>query len=130
MKMNLSVVMSLKDKTTAPLKTIREESDHYSKAIKAIQKRQQDDSASIGMINAFRTNRKAMDKNSLAIATANEKLQELQQKQQAATKPSAALTERITKQQEKLSALNQTQEESKKRLIGLGKQLRKSGVRM
>jgi len=130
MKMNLSVVMNLKDKTTAPLKAMREESNHYSKAIKNIQKRQQDDSAALGMIDAFKSTRIAMDKNSLAIATANEKLQELEAKQKSANKPSAALTEKITKQREKLNALNASQDESKKRLINLGKQLKKSGVRM
>lgn len=130
MKMNLSVVMALKDKTTAPLKGMASESDHYAKTIKKVQKAQANDSAAIGMINSFKVSKKAMNKNALAIAATNEKLKELQAKATAAGKPSAALTERISKQKEKLDKLNAEQNSYKNNLVKMGKQLTKTGVKM
>ena len=130
MKMSLSVVMGILDKTTAPLKQMSEETNVYAKSIKRAQEKQKDQSAALGMIDSFRKTREVMDKNSLAIATASEKLEELESKAASAQKPSAALTERITKQREKLLALNDAQDESKDRLIKLGKQLKKTGVKM
>ncbi|MCE7615352.1 hypothetical protein LZT09_12050, partial [Vibrio fluvialis] len=87
MKMNLSVVMGLKDKVSAPLKGMASDSDHYAKAIKKIQKAQADDSAAIGMIGSFKNTKKAMSQNTLAMASASEKLRELQASAAAAGKP-------------------------------------------
>ncbi|WED29864.1 hypothetical protein L3V77_20885 [Vibrio sp. DW001] len=128
MKMNLSVVMGVVDKTTAPLKGMSSESDHYAKAIKKIQKAQADDSAALGMIDSFKNSQKAMKTNTVSIAATSEKLEELKEKEKAAGKPSAALTEKITKQQEKLDKLNSEQDNYKNHLTKLDQQLKKTGV--
>ena len=130
MKMSLSVLMSIKNKTTAPLKEMTEESNHYSNAITKIQKLQQDDSAAIGMIDSFMATKEAMKKNGLAIDTASEKLKKLEAQAKKATEPSAALTEKIVKQRESLKRLTDTQEDSEVRYIKLGKQIQKTGVKM
>lgn len=130
MKMNLSVVMGIVDKASAPLKTMSEESNHYAKVIGKLQAKQKDDTAALGMIDAFKGTKKAMDDSSLSIATATEKLDALKAKAAAAKKPSAALTEQIAKQQQRLDKLNTTQDESKQHLVKLGKQLKKAGVKM
>lgn len=130
MKMNLSVVMGMKDKTTAPLKSMASGTDHYAKAIKKIQKAQADDSSALGMIDVFKKTKSTMDKNTLSIAAAGEKLKQLEAKAKAARSPSAALTEQIAKQKSKLTALNHTQDATKERLVKLGSQLKKTGVRM
>lgn len=130
MKMNLSVLMSLKDKTTAPLKAMSQESNHYSKAIDKIQKQQQDDSATLGMIDRFNATKAALKKNSLAIDTASEKLKKLEAQAEKSATPNAALTEQIDKQRDKLKALTDTQDQSQASYIKLGKQLKKTGVKM
>ncbi|EDL52626.1 hypothetical protein VSAK1_13806 [Vibrio mediterranei AK1] len=129
-KMALSVLMSIKDKTSEPLRKMKEESNHYSKAISKIQKLQKDDSATVGMIDSFNATKEAMKKNSLAIDTATEKLKKLEEQAAKATKPNAALTEKIAKQREKLESLTDTQKQSEVRYIKLGKQLQKTGVKM
>lgn len=130
MKMNLSVVMGIINQTTAPLKKMTQDTNVYAESIKKIEAKQRDQSAALGMIESFRQTRHAMDKNALAIATASEKLSELETKAANAQKPSAALTEQINKQRDKLAALNDTQDESKERLVKLGNQLKKTGVKM
>ncbi|MDW6019951.1 hypothetical protein SBW85_19790 [Vibrio plantisponsor] len=130
MKMNLSVVMGMKDKVSAPLKGMASESDHYAKAIKKIQKAQADDSAAMGMIGSFQNTKKAMNQNTIAIAAASEKLKELQAKATAAGKPTAALTEKIAKQQEKVNKLTNEQDTYKNHLIKLGGELKKTGVKV
>ena len=130
MKMNLSVVMGMKDKVSAPLKGMASESDHYAKAIKKIQKAQADDSAAMGMIGSFQSTKKAMNQNTISIAAASEKLKELQAKATAAGKPTAALTEKITKQQQRVDKLNQEQDSYKNHLIKLGGELKKTGVKV
>ncbi|WP_295899016.1 hypothetical protein [uncultured Vibrio sp.] len=130
MKMSLSVLMKLKDKTTAPLKEMSKESNHYSKAITKIQEQQKDDSATLGMIDRFNLTKEAMKKNGLAIDTASEKLNQLRQQAQKAGKPSAALTEKIIKQEEKLKALTDTQQQSEASYIKLGKQIKNTGAKM
>ncbi|PNI06202.1 hypothetical protein C1N32_04170 [Vibrio diazotrophicus] len=130
MKMNLSVVMGIKDKVSAPLKGMASESDHYAKAIKKIQKAQADDSAAMGMIGSFQNTKKAMNQNTIAIAAASEKLKELQTKATAVGKPTAALTEKIAKQQERVDKLNQEQDSYKSHLVKLGSELKKTGVKV
>ncbi|MCG6266179.1 hypothetical protein [Vibrio furnissii] len=130
MKMNLSVVMGLKDKVSAPLKGMVSDSDHYAKAIKKIQKAQADDSAAIGMIGSFKNTKKAMSQNTLAMASASEKLRELQASAAAAGKPTAALTEKISKQQQRLDKLTQQQDHYKTHLVKLGGELKKTGVKV
>ena len=130
MKMNLSVVMGMKDKVSAPLKGMASESDHYAKAIKKIQKAQADDSAAMGIIGSFQNTKKAMNQNTLSIAAASEKLKELQAKATAAGKPTAALTEKIAKQQEKVNKLTNEQDTYKNHLIKLGGELKKTGVKV
>ncbi|PMN53506.1 hypothetical protein BCT31_13270 [Vibrio lentus] len=126
MKMKLSVLMDMKDKTSAVLKGMSGESDYYAKSIKKVQKTQADDSAAMGMIDSLKTSRKAMDKN--AIAAVSEKLEELKVKAAGVESPSAALTEKITKQQAKLNKLNTEQEGYKSHLEKLDTQLKKTGV--
>lgn len=130
MKMNLSVVMGLKDKVSAPLKGMASDSDHYAKAIKKIQKAQADDSAAIGMIGSFKNTKKAMSQNTLAMASAGEKLRELQASAAAAGKPTAALTEKISKQQQRVDKLTQQQDQYKTHLVKLGGELKKTGVKV
>lgn len=130
MKMNLSVVLGLKDKLSAPLKGISSESDHYAKVIKKVHKAQADDSAALGMIDSFKKSKQAISNNALAIAATNEKLRELKAKAASAARPSAALTEKISKQQQRLDKLNRQQSDYKTNLVRLGKQLRRTGVRM
>ncbi|ELV8595307.1 hypothetical protein QNE22_002685 [Vibrio fluvialis] len=130
MKMNLSVVMGLKDKVSAPLKGMASDSDHYAKAIKKIQKAQADDSAAIGMIGSFKNTKKAMSQNTLAMASASEKLRELQASVAAAGKPTAALTEKIAKQQQRVDKLTQQQDQYKTHLVKLGGELKKTGVKV
>lgn len=128
MKMKLSVLMDMKDKTSAVLKGMSGESDYYAKSIKKVQKTQADDSAAMGMIDSLKTSRKAMDKNAIAVAAVSEKLEELKIKAAGVESPSAALTEKITKQQAKLSKLNTEQEGYKSHLEKLDTQLKKTGV--
>ncbi|PNH98423.1 hypothetical protein [Vibrio diazotrophicus] len=130
MKMNLSVVMGMKDKVSAPLKGMASESDHYAKAIKKIQNAQADDSAAMGMIGSFKKTKQSMDQNTVSINAANEKLKELQAKATAAGKPTAALTEKIAKQQEKVNKLTSEQDTYKNHLIKLGGELKKTGVKV
>ncbi|WP_158108516.1 hypothetical protein [Vibrio furnissii] len=130
MKMNLSVVMGLKDKVSAPLKGMASDSDHYAKAIKKIQKAQADDSAAIGMIGSFKNTKKAMSQNTLAMASASEKLRELQASAAAAGKPTAALTEKIAKQQQRVDKLTQQQDQYKTHLVKLGGELKKTGFKV
>lgn len=128
MKMNLSLVMGIKDKTTPILRGMSSESDHYAKSIKKVQKAQADDSAAMGMIDSYQKSNKMISKNAISIAAASEKLKELKDKTASVEKPSAALTEKITKQQEKLSKLTNEQEVYKNHLGKLDKQLKKTGV--
>lgn len=130
MKMNLSVVMGIINQTAAPLKQMSKDSNVYADSIKKIEEKQKDQSAALGMIDSFRKTREIMNKNALAIAATNEKLDELKSKAASAQNPSAALTEKITKQREKLLALNDAQDDSKDRLIKLSNQLKKTGVNM
>ncbi|MCE7661578.1 phage tail tape measure protein [Vibrio fluvialis] len=130
MKMNLSVVMGLKDKVSAPLKGMASDSDHYAKAIKKIQKAQADDSAAIGMIGSFKNTKKAMSHNTLAMASASEKLRELQASAAATGKPTAALTEKMAKQQQRVDKLTQQQDQYKTHLVKLGGELKKTGVKV
>ncbi len=130
MKMNLSVVMGMKDKVSAPLKGMASESDHYAKAIKKIQKAQADDSAAMGMITSFKKTKKAMDQNTVSINAASEKLKELQTKANSAGKPTAALTEKISKQQQRVDKLTKQQDNYKNHLVKLGSELKKSGVKV
>ncbi len=130
MKMNLSVVMGMKDKVSAPLKGMASESDHYVKAIKKIQKAQADDSAAMGMITSFKNTKKSMDQNTVSINAASEKLKELQAKANAAGKPTAALTEKIAKQQQRVDKLTQQQDNYKNHLVKLGTELKKTGVKV
>ncbi|CAH6879319.1 conserved hypothetical protein [Vibrio chagasii] len=128
MKMKLSVLMDMKDKTSAVLKGMSSESDRYAKSIKKVQKSQADDSAAMGMINAFKSARKTMEKNALAAAAVSEKLETLKVKAAIAKTPSAALTETIAKQQTKLNKLNAEQQSYQSHLKKLDAQLKKTGV--
>ncbi|MFA0155396.1 hypothetical protein [Vibrio sp. 10N.261.46.A3] len=130
MKMNLSVVMGVNDKATAPLKKITQETNVYAKSIAKLEDQQGDLSRSMGMIDSFKQTREAMKKNTLAIATAKEKLEALEAQNEKTGGSSAALTEKITKQRAKLNQLNDTQEDSKGHLLSLAKSMKKTGIKM
>ncbi|MCG9790699.1 hypothetical protein L1D61_26575 [Vibrio mediterranei] len=128
MKMNLSIVMGMKDKTKPILKGMSSESDRYAKKIRQVQKAQANDSSAMAMINRFNDIKKAKQKNILALKAEQEQLDKLQKKAKQLQAPSATLTARIAKQQEKLSKLNTEQKQYQTGLMGLRKSLKKSGV--
>ncbi|WP_052703990.1 hypothetical protein [Vibrio nigripulchritudo] len=130
MKMNLSVLMNLKDKVSAPLKGMSSESDHYAKKIKKIQKAQADDSAAMGMIDSYKQLKTAQQKNNIAIKAEIEKLKQLKEKAQGLEKPSAQLTEKIAKQTAKLNGLTKAQDANKTKLSQLRKHFKKTGVQV
>ncbi|MEL7291487.1 MAG: hypothetical protein AAGJ88_04110 [Pseudomonadota bacterium] len=128
MKMNLSIVMGMKDKTKPILKGMSSESDRYAKQIRKVQKAQADDSSAMAMIDRFNDIKKAKQKNILALKAEQEQLDKLQKKAKQLQAPSAALTAKIAKQQEKLNKLNTEQKQYQTGLMGLRKSLKKSGV--
>ncbi|AYV21131.1 hypothetical protein [Vibrio mediterranei] len=128
MKMNLSIVMGMKDKTKPILKGMSSESDRYAKKIRQVQKAQANDSSAMAMIDRFNDIKKAKQKNILALKAEQEQLDKLQKKAKQLQAPSAALTARIAKQQEKLNKLNTEQKQYQTGLMGLRKSLKKSGV--
>ncbi|USE02716.1 hypothetical protein JKJ11_24025 [Vibrio sp. SCSIO 43133] len=128
MKMNLSIVMGMKDKTKPILKGMSSESDRYAKKIRQVQKAQANDSSAMAMIDRFNDIKKAKQKNILALKAEQEQLDKMQKKAKQLQVPSATLTARIAKQQEKLNKLNTEQKQYQTGLMGLRKSLKKSGV--
>lgn len=128
MKMSLSIVMGMKDKTKPILKGMSSESDRYAKQIKKVQKAQADDASAMAMIARFNDIKKAKQKNILALKAEQEQLDKLHKKAKQLQAPSAALTAKIAKQQEKLTKLNSEQKQYQTGLMGLRKSLKKSGV--
>lgn len=128
MKMSLSIVMGIKDKTKPILKGMSSESDRYAKQIKKVQKAQADDASAMAMIARFNDIKKAKQKNILALKAEQEQLDKLKKKAKQLQAPSAALTAKIAKQQEKLTKLNSEQKQYQTGLMGLRKNLKKSGV--
>ncbi|MCG9782625.1 hypothetical protein L1D52_09685 [Vibrio brasiliensis] len=128
MKMSLSIVMGIKDKTKPILKGMSSESDRYAKQIKKVQKAQADDASAMAMISRFNDIKKAKQKNILALKAEQEQLDKLKKKAKQLQAPSAALTAKIAKQQEKLTKLNSEQKQYQTGLMGLRKSLKKSGV--
>ncbi|WP_052437582.1 hypothetical protein [Vibrio jasicida] len=128
MKMSLSVVMGVIDKATAPLKKMSEETNRYGEEMKKVEKAQAEDSASMGMIDTYNKSLNALRKYNIAVAAASEKLDELKRAAKAAQTPNAALTEKIAKQQDKLSKLTGEQSDYRNDLKKLGRQLKKNGI--
>ncbi|MEF1254533.1 hypothetical protein [Vibrio sp. M260112] len=128
MKMSLSIVMGMKDKTKPILKGMSSESDRYAKQIKKVQKAQADDASAMAMIARFNDIKKAKQKNILSLKAEQEQLDKLKKKAKQLQAPSAALTAKIAKQQEKLTKLNSEQKQYQTGLMGLRKSLKKSGV--
>lgn len=128
MKMNLSVVMGVVDKVTKPLKEMSGDSDHYAKKIKAIQQAQSDDSSALTMIASYQKIQKELDKNALESKEATEKLDKLKKQMAATTEPSAALTNRLAKQSEKVSRLEANHDKYEQALHSTSKQMKKTGV--
>lgn len=128
MKMNLSVVMGVIDKATAPLKKISSETNKYTKEIKEVEKAQAKDAAAMGMIDNYNKLKTVKSKNNLALKAEVEKLEELKQKNKSLKQPSAALVVKIDKQRAKVEKLTQTQDGYKKNLSDLRKSLTKTGV--
>ncbi|WP_076589707.1 hypothetical protein [Vibrio ostreicida] len=130
MKMNLSVVMGMKDKASPVLKGIASESDHYAKKIKKVQKAQADDASTMAMIDSYKELKKAKDRNNTAIKAEVEKLKQLKQKAQQLKEPSAQLTEKIAKQTNKLKKLTTNQDHNKKSLSKLRAHFSKTGIQI
>ena len=128
MKMNLSVVMGIVDKTRAPLQDMASDSDHYAKKIKAIQKAQSNDSSALTMIASYHKIQKELDKNALEGEEAAEKLAKLKAQMAATKEPSAALTNRLAKQTEKVTKLSANHHRYEGSLEQTSKQMKKSGV--
>ncbi|PJC85292.1 hypothetical protein CSW98_15805 [Vibrio sp. HA2012] len=128
MKMNLSVVMGVIDKATAPLKKISTETNKYTKEIEDLEKAQAKDSAAMGMIDNYNKLKVAKNQNNLALKAEVEKLNALQQKNKSLQKPSAALIAQIDKQRTKVEKLSNTQDGYKKNLSDVRKALTKTGV--
>ncbi|MBN3574032.1 hypothetical protein [Vibrio neptunius] len=128
MKMSLSIVMGIKDKTQPILKGMSSESDRYAKKIAKVQKAQADDASAMAMIDRFNDIKKAKQKNTLALKAEQEQLDKLKKKAKQLQAPSAALTAKIAKQQEKLTKLNSEQKQHQTGLMDLRKSLKKSGV--
>ncbi|MUH96340.1 hypothetical protein GNP63_07215 [Aliivibrio fischeri] len=128
MKMNLSVVMDMVNKTTKPLKEMSSDSDHYAKKIKSIQEAQKDDSSAMAMIASYQKIQKELDKNALESEEATEKLNKLQAQMASTKEPSAALTNRLAKQTEKVASLSAKQNKYEETLKSTSKQMQKAGV--
>ncbi|OEE30721.1 hypothetical protein A1QO_15425 [Vibrio genomosp. F10 str. ZF-129] len=128
MKMNLSVVMGMKDKASPVLKGMASESDLYAKKIKKVQKAQADDASTMAMIDSYKELKKAKDRNNTTIKAEVEKLKQLKKKSQELKAPSAQLTERIAKQTAKLKKLTTNQNHNKKSLSQLRKHFSKTGI--
>lgn len=128
MKMNLSVVMDVVNKTTKPLKEMSSDSDHYARKIKKIQQAQSDDSSALTMIASYQKIQKELDKNALEGEEATEKLLKLKQQMAATDEPSAALTNRLAKQTEKVALLNSKHQAYEEALGDNRKELKKATV--
>jgi len=130
MKMNLSIVMGMVDKVSAPLKGIASESDHYAKKIKKVQKAQADDASAMAMIDSYKALKQAKERNNTTIKAEIERLKQLKQKAQELAAPSAQLTERIAKQTAKLKNLTINQNHNKNSLSQLRKHFDKTGIKI
>ncbi|AAW86499.1 hypothetical protein VF_2004 [Aliivibrio fischeri ES114] len=128
MKMNLSVVMDVVNKTTKPLKTMSSDSDYYAKKIKSIQQAQSDDSAALTMIASYQQIQKELDKNALEGEAAAEALLKLKQQMAETDEPSAALTNKLVKQQEKVDKLADNHKAYENALHDTSKRMQKTGV--
>ncbi|MFA1562597.1 coiled-coil domain-containing protein [Aliivibrio fischeri] len=128
MKMNLSVVMGIKDKVSAPLKGMASDSDHYAKKIKQIQAAQANDASALTMIASYQKIQKEMDKNALETNEATEKLLKLKKQMEATTEPSAALINKLAKQEEKVAKLANKNDTLDRSLKNTGTQMKKVGV--
>ncbi|MGN2673452.1 hypothetical protein [Aliivibrio fischeri] len=128
MKMNLSVVMGIKDKVSGPLKSMASDSDHYAKKIKQIQAAQANDSSALTMIASYQKIQKEMDKNTLETNEATEKLLKLKKQMDATKEPSATLINKLAKQEEKVTKLANKNETLKRSLKNTGTQMKKVGV--
>lgn len=128
MKMNLSVVMGIVNKTSAPLQSMASDSDHYAKKLKGLQKAQADDSSALTMIASYQQIQKALDKNALEGEEATEKLLKLKQQMAATQKPSAALTNKLSKQEEKVALLTAKNDKYEESLKDASKRMKKAGV--
>ncbi|ODS09737.1 hypothetical protein [Vibrio scophthalmi] len=129
-KLNLSVVMSIIDKAKKPLDGMASSSDYYARKIDKIQKKQKDDTAALSMLSSYQSLRKAIKDNALSLDVEQEKLQKLQEKLRTMKEPSAALTQQIVKQKEKLDSLSVGNDAYVKKLKSLGKELNRSGVNL
>ncbi|GIC79508.1 hypothetical protein [Moritella sp. F3] len=128
MKMNLSVVMGIVDKTSKPLQGMASDSDYYAKKIKKIQSAQSDDSSALTMIASYQKIQKELDKNALEGEEATEKLAKLKAQMAATKEPSAALTNRLAKQTEKVAKLSANNDKYENSLHQTSKQMKKAGV--
>ncbi|MEI6896274.1 MAG: hypothetical protein V5786_02075 [Psychromonas sp.] len=128
MKMSLSVVMGIIDKVSAPLQGMASESDGYAKKIKKVQLAQADDASASAMILSFQRLQKQLDKNTMEGEEAAETLVKLKKQMAATENPSAALTNKLAKQEAKLATLIDKDQAYESSLKSTSKRLKKSGV--
>lgn len=126
--MNLSVVMDVVNKTSKPLQGMASDSDHYAKKIKKLQQAQSNDSSALTMIASYQEIQKELDKNALEGEEATEKLAKLKAQMDATEEPSAALTNRLAKQAEKVARLSDKHNEYENSILQVSNQMRETGV--
>lgn len=126
--MNLSVVMGVVDKMKAPLQTLTQSTNRFTKEMEALQAKQADTSAQMAMISGFKQTESLMQKNATAISVAAEKLAELEAKAAKAEKPSAKLNAQIDKQRAALNLLNDDQAHYQAALDKASNAMKKAGI--
>lgn len=109
MKMNLSVVMGMIDKISAPMKKIISRQDHFSKKIKETQKVLKDKTSSLALIEEYQKMGKQAGKTGDQLKAAEERLEKINDKMKAAKQPSQSLVLQFKNQKEKVRKLSDIQ---------------------
>lgn len=128
MKMNLSVVLGMVDKASAPLKKVSGEYGHFTPRVEKAQKALHATTNAMANISAHQKNQKALKANGDQIAATKERIEKYQKQIKSGKPLTAAQTAQFNKQKEKLKDLNATQQAYKDELSRVGKQLKKAGV--
>jgi len=128
MKMNLSVVLGMIDKTTAPLKKVTGQYGYFTPKVKQAQKALKSTSSTMADISAYNKNLKALKANNDQINIAAEKLDKYQKIIKSGKSLTASQSAQFNKQKNKLTDLKQAQTAYKEALGKTGGALKKAGV--
>jgi len=128
MKMNLSVVLGMVDKASAPLKKVSGEYGYFTPRVEKAQKALKSTSDTMANISAHQKNQKALKANADQINATKERLDKYQKQIKSGKPLTAAQVAQFNKQKEKLKDLNDIQMAYKDELAKVGKQLKKAGV--